>query len=277
MKWTKRLKWLRLSKVIIPIALAISIVFAGFAVFADEAENFVIRIDKGNGVNLAISLNEDLSEQTSYLQVPVPTSYTDVTWTPDENCLYEKGSYYKNLPDDIAYQEGITPVYYNSGSLAFFAFSFYLINVSSVSAEVEITATIDGMVTGTNSSDYHVDGAVRFMLIEGKHLLSENSNTVIYKKAESSEENAAWLTEEGHIAYGNYPIRNFVTDTCILRRTRDTYDDITLSALQDGDGTCNGSNVQRFTVVIWLEGWDTECIDAILPETLKMSMSFTAV
>lgn len=269
MKWTKRLKWIRLSKVIIPITLAISLVFAGFAVFANEAENFVIKVDDGGGVSLALTYNEDLSEQTDHLTVPVLGHYTDVTWDPSAGAQlsYDPDAYAENIPDDIALQEGVHSVFKKEEVISFFSFSFYLVNNSNRAVTVSMTVDIDELVTGSNKEDFHLDDAVRFMLIDGKHRLSEQASTAIYKKPEINDEEEEILRENTK-AYSYYPIMDFAGSRRIVER--------------DGQYTLNpgtvedGSNVQRFTVVIWLEGWDRECIDAIRPESMKMSMNFTA-
>ena len=87
---------------VIPIALAVSLVFAGFSVFAREAENFVVRVKAPTDVSLALTFNRDLSEQTTQLLAPVNGRYEDVTYTPSTQELYGDKVYSKNLPDDIA-------------------------------------------------------------------------------------------------------------------------------------------------------------------------------
>lgn len=270
MRWTKRLKWIRLSKVIIPIALAISLVFAGFAVFANEAENFVIRVDDGNGISLALTYNEDLSEQTDHLTVPVLGHYRDVTWDPSAGTQlsYDPDTYAENIPDDIALQEGVHTVFSKEGVISFFSFSFYLVNNSKRAVTVSMTVDIDELVTGSNREDYHLDDAMRFMLIDGKHRLSEQAATVIYKKPEINAEEEEILRENTKAYSNDYPVMDFVGSRRVLER--DGQYTLSPGTVQDG------SNVQRFTVIIWLEGWDRECIDAIRPESLKMSMNFTA-
>lgn len=270
MRWTKRLKWIRLSKIIIPIALAISLVFAGFAVFANEAENFVIKIDDGSGISLALTYNEDLTEQTDHLLVPVLGHYRDVTWDPSagKQLKYDENAFAENIPDDIALQEGIHTVFSKKEVVSFFSFSFYLVNNSDRAVTINMSVDIDEMVTGSNHEDYHIDDAVRFMVIDGKSLLSENAATVLYKKPEINAEEEAILKDHTKAYSNDYTIKEFISDRRILQRDGEYV--LNPASVEDG------SNVQRFTVVIWLEGWDRECIDAIRPESLKMSMNFSA-
>lgn len=265
MKWTKRLKWLRLSKVIIPIALAISLVFTGFSVYANEAENFVVRIDDSTAAQIALALKDDLSDATSRLYIPVEGRYTNATWSPN-NKKYDPTVFGSQLPDDIAKYEGVHPVYLKKNTIAFYSFSFWLINVGHGAVDIDMSFDIDSMVTANNKLNYHIDDAVRIMLIDGNKednvLLSQN-NYSIYKKAEKNEENERYVQQ--HVEYNNDNVYNFISDQCVMERKGDM-----------GFRSFPAGAKHRFTVVIWLEGWDVECVDAIWPESLKMSINFSA-
>lgn len=268
MRWTKRLKWIRASKIIIPIALAISIVFAGFAVFATEAENFVVKVKNETGVNLSLTFNEDLTEQTDHLIIPVNGRFIDTTWYPAskddafyQDSLYDPNRYANNLPDDIAQHEGIHSVYFREGRLSFFSASFYLVNNSERVVGVDMAMYIEEMITADTPNGYHLDDAVRIMLIEGKPLISDNAGVYIYKKPEASQENEDKLKEL--IEYGDYSMQDFVSSSCILSWSG-----------ENGELLMESGEVRRFTVVIWVEGHDNECVDEILPEQLKLSFSF---
>ena len=260
MKWTKRLKWLRISKIVIPIALAISLVFAGFTVVAHKTENFVLRINNENDVILSLSLDEDYHKnQTSQLHVPVDGKYEDATYSPVKELKYNPKGYGKNLPDDIATYSGVHSVYNARGCLSFFSFSFWLINNSSRAVDVDARFNIDSMTVGTNASDKHIDEAVRVMFIEGIDPLLSDETYMVYKKEEKSEENQKHLDE--HIEYKN--IFPFESDICVFNREGDM-----------GYRNLPAGEALRFTVVVWLEGWDKECEDEIKGESLKMSIDF---
>lgn len=264
MKWTKRLKWLRASKIIIPIALAISLVFAGFTVYAHEAEYFVLRINNENDVNLALTMNRDLSEQTSRLNVPVLGRYEDVTplqegYDTFEGTAYKPDRYATYLPDDIAKYDGVHNVYEAKNLIAFYSFSFWLVNNSSRAVDVDMRLNIDSVVTNKNHSGMSIDEAVRVMVIDGDApLLSEPHSYVVYKKAEKDEE--AEKTLASYAKYDN--VVNFLSDTCVMERNG-IYTNI-------GRG-----ETLRFTIVLWLEGWDDQCKDEIMGDSLKMSIDFS--
>lgn len=258
MRWTKRLKWLRVSKIVIPIALAISIIFAGFTVYAHQAENFVLRIANNEDVKLSLTLNRDLSNQTSRLVVPVDGRYEDETYEPNKSLLYNDIKYATNLPDDIAQQDGVHSIYEERQKIAFYSFSFWLVNNSERAVDVDMRMNIDEMTIATNDTGNHIDEAVRVMIIEGEPLLSDGAY-VVYKKPEKNAENQKLLDD--NVKYGNTV--DFESDLCIFNREGE----LGFPNLAEGE-------TRRFTVVIWLEGHDAECIDDIRADALKMSIDF---
>lgn len=271
MRWSKRLKWIKISKFVIPIALAISIVFAGFSVFATEAKNFVIDVNFDENIKLSLTYNEDLTDLTDHLEVPVLGKYRDVTWTPDTDPdkYYNSSAYSENLPDDIAMHDGVHTVFSREGVVSFFSFSFYLVNSSDNEVNVEISIDIDEVVTGNNAENVHIDDAVRVMLIEGKQLLSQTTNAVIYKKDEINTVEEAELKERTKAYSDYYTISGFDSTTRIMKN-----DALYFPCKLAPASVTDRSNVKRYTVIIWLEGHDRECIDPILPEAMKMSMTF---
>lgn len=270
MRWTKRLKWLRISKIVIPIALAISLVFAGFTVYAHKAENFVLRINGEDDVKLALTMKRDLTEQTARLLVPVDGRYEDETYTPNTQDLWGQKKYSQNLPDDIAKQDGVHSIYESRGAIAFYSFSFWLVNNSDRAVDVDMTLNIDEIVVKDSTPGVpHVDDAVRVMIIEDEPLLTEKSY-IVYKKPEADRvtEDYDPTTAEGrqkhiddNVQYGNTV--SFASDRCVFERTGDR-----------GIKNLRSGETIRFTVVIWLEGHDLDCIDAIRYDSMKMSMDF---
>ena len=268
MRWTKRLKWIRASKIIIPIALAISLVFAGFSVYAHEAEYFVLRINNDNDVKLALTMNRDLSGQTSRLAVPVNGRYEDATYMPDKGFTYDRlveSRYATNLPDDICKRDGEHSVYEYANAYSFYSFSFWLVNNSERAVDVDMKFNIDSMTVGAdNYSDKRIDEAVRIMVVEGEPLLSEQSY-IIYKKAERNEEEEQALTERLNewSCYDNTKTIPFESSSCVFNRTGS----LGFPNMAEGE-------TKRFTIIIWLEGHDFECEDAIMGDSLRMSIDF---
>jgi len=268
-RWTKRLKWIRLSKIIIPIALAISLIFAGFTVYSHKAQNFVIRVNGGGGEGLALTLNADpLVGQTTYLQVPVDGAYTNVTWDGKVNraLAYNTDSSWgisSGIPNDIATHSGVHSLYTSEGDIAFYSFSFWLVNNNDRAVDISYSLNIDSIVKATNTDDIHIDDAVRIMLIPGVDTLLSDETYTVYKKAEPDDaEEEELLT---HVDYGEDYLEYFKDDKTIFSYA----DDLGYRSVASGEAL-------RFTLVIWLEGWDDQCVNEIIPEILKMSMTFTA-
>lgn len=258
-RWGRRLKWLRISKIVIPLALAISLVFVGFSVYADKAQNFVVRIDGENEVKLALTLERDLTNQTSLLNIPIEGSQTAATFSPylpdSDNINYSTC----DIPNDIARYEKITYGKNSAGEITFTACSFYLVNNSARAVDVDMKMNIDGILTNGNTEGIHIDDAVRIMLIEGEPLLSDRTYA-IYAKPERTQEN-----KDNLIAKAPYSADtiDFVSDSCVMERSGDA----AIKNLGVGESL-------KFTVVFWLEGWDAECIDVIRGEMLKLSFDF---
>lgn len=264
LRWLKRLKWLRVSKVVIPIALAVSLIFAGFTVYGHEAEFFVINAGFEGDVRLSLSMDRDLSNQTSQLLVPAGGSYDNVTFDTDvmPSLEYDPDKPSINLPNDIAKHDGVHSVYTEDNLVAYYSFSFYLINNSDRAVNVDYSLTIDNMTINANSP-CHMDEAVRIMFIEDEPLLTDDTYLIYQKPNKPPEE----MTEEEQFYFNsiNYDnVLDFESDLCVFSRTGDM-----------GLVDFPAGGVKRFTLVFWLEGNDPECIDDILGERLKLSMTFS--
>lgn len=238
-----------------------SLIFAGFTVYGHEAEYFVINAGNNSDVKLSLTLNRDLSEQTSRLIVPAGGYYEDVTYNADDIFYYDSHANADNLPDDIAKQDGVHNVYKTKNTISFYSFSFYLVNNSERAVNVDYSLTIDSIVINPDAS-CHVDEALRVMFIEDEPLLSDNTYTVYQKKNKPVEE----MTESEReyfesINYGN--VLDFESENCIFSRT----------GLLGINNFPVGAT-KRFTIVLWLEGNDPECINEIFGERLKLSLQF---
>lgn len=125
----------------------------------------------------------------------------------------------------------------------YMAFSFYLINESDISIDYTMKLTI-------TKATRNVDTAIRVMLIENDAASGE-----IYAKKETSEENYAVLADNT-----SYTTEPFVSNEVVMKKTVSNF-------IEDAH--------TKYTVVIWLEGWDAECTNNLIGGTIKMSMTFT--
>lgn len=305
MRWTKRLKWNRLSKIIIPIALAISLVFAGFTVYASEAENFVVRTNKDPEIKLSLAtqrvrdengeciLDENgsyvFSDKTSVLNLPASGAYINITHEPDADLFYDSDDRSKehsyNIPNDIAFYDGVHSGYNYLDQITFYSFSFFLINDSDRPVDVDMYLNLESVTYASNTTvgDHHVDDAIKILYMEGEHYLWNKQYDsdgevirnvdgtdvldagpfLIYSKKESSEENEQHLLDR--IKYDDL-IQPFDDDARYIFKRE----------VSNGGGFMNMApgEYKKFTLVMWLEGNDEDCDDYILGERMKMSIDF---
>lgn len=52
MKWLKRLQMMRISKIVIAVSLALSVIFAGFTIYGNKVGNFIINVSN-DGAHIA--------------------------------------------------------------------------------------------------------------------------------------------------------------------------------------------------------------------------------
>lgn len=125
----------------------------------------------------------------------------------------------------------------------YLAFSFYLVNESDFAVDYTMTMTIIDETLGTGN-------AIRVMIVE-----NADSYGDIYARAEQSEFAAAQLKERS-----GYELKTFVSDVRVLEKPVSNFE---------------AKGKIKYTVVIWLEGWDEECTNAIKGGKIKMRMTFT--
>ena len=108
----------------------------------------------------------------------------------------------------------------------------------------------------------HVDEALRVMFIEDEPLLSENTYTIYQKRNKPAEEMTP--AEREFFSQINYTnVFDFESENCVFSRTG-----------YMGLVNFPSGGVKRFTVVLWLEGNDPECINDIFGERLRLSLNF---
>lgn len=224
--WDKRIKTMRVSTIAILVTLILLILFAGFTIYGNRVGNFIINVNN-EGVQLALSVNEDLSKPTARLALSGIDGQRDATYT--------------DIPDDIALGLGEKNDYYGQRYLAF---SFYLINNSTTTVDYDMELNIIDTIGDPLS-------ILRLMIIEGDQ---EKDTGIVYALPEATEEGAEQLRQ--HTDYTTTP---HLSDTQIFKKT--------VIDLKPGDAV-------KYTVVIWIEGWDIECTDYRIGDRIKMELTF---
>jgi hypothetical protein len=221
---------MRVSTIAIIIALLLLLLFAGFTVYGNKVGNFVVNAENNGSKLLSLSMEEDLSDATSRLALGSLSGQSPSTYT--------------DIPDDVSEGLGVKN---DTSTRRYLAFSFYLINGSTVPFDYDMSLTI----TGTTGDPLSV---LRILVIEGE---TSKTNGTVYARDEETEEAKAYLE-----AHTSYTTTSFLSEKQIFNKR--------VTDLSVGE-------VIKYTVVIWIEGWDVECTDARIGDSVKMQMDFTAV
>lgn len=241
--WMKRLKMMRISKYAIIICLLLSLVFAGFTIYGANTGNFNIYV-AGSDVSVAVYMKDDKSDLGSHLSVPTLEKMYDNTF-----------SY---LPADIVSGQG-TPERHlgtkNDEYNRYMAFSLCLVNRSERAIDYTVNLSVVGTREGATGGK--VISAMRVALIKGEEPLN---TAKIYAAPESTPENEQFLNEALK-EYGEYPtpVNYFISEEQLFS---EDYNELP------------AGGEEKFTVIIWLEGCDVDCIDNLFGGKIRMRLDF---
>lgn len=145
------------------------------------------------------------------------------------------------LPDDI---DDINGTHNRSNGKEFLAYTFYVKNAGQVDVGYKAQIVIDSVAIGA-------DEAMRVMVYH-------NGEPQIYAKPKKGTSNVL-ETNNNTKGESQYRIdKNFLTNTRVMEN------EVTFFPVGE---------IDKYTVVVWLEGWDPECVDTILDGEVKMSMN----
>lgn len=143
------------------------------------------------------------------------------------------------LPQDI---DNVNGSHNRSNGEEFLAYTFYVKNAGEVDVGYNAYIKIDSVALDA-------DEAMRVMVFV-------NGEKTVYAKPKKGT--VSVLEDNG----GHYDIdKNFVSNTKVM--------DASNTNFKVGD-------IDKYTVVIWLEGWDPECVNDILDGEVKLSMDFSS-
>lgn len=239
-KWTRRLQYIKLSKYIILICFFLSISIIGLTYYGSSVGNFLITIERQSIANLQLSETAAFNDPSGLLQAKGVKDLTNATLykRDDENNIVPA-----HIPANI--DERGDGSHNDETYYRYFAYTFYLRNVSQIAFYYRVQITIKEMTQG-------VESAVRVMVIR------DGERVIFAKPQETGDDIGKPETNEGL-----YEVENFVSERIVCDFTVDTY--------------FQPMEVDKFTVVMWLEGWDPQCIDSIKGGTLRMEMRFFAL
>ncbi len=237
-KHTRQQKLIR----IMIIFLAVSIVLGGGVygmMTMIEYNNFKVLIDK-EGLNiLSLSHSEEFVDPTEVLSLEGPKYMDNITLM----------DVYHLLPE-IEATEGN---YGMRDKKNYVASTFYLKNVSGEDQYIRESIVI-------NDVSKNVDDAIRIMVIR-------NSEKTVYAKAREDGEPEEVVPEQYFTKDGEMtedPEEIWMTKPFSSPRHVFYETGIPLAA----------GEIRKYTIFIWLEGWDPECVNEILGGTIKLEFQF---
>ncbi len=247
-KWMIRLKIKRISKYFMIFSLIFLVILSGFTLYGDKVGNFVVVL-KEDKVKIAACLTKDLEkDKTSRFDVP--------------GIEYLEPTTYRDLPDGIPKNIGLK----NDEKKRYMAFSFYLMNLTERAINYDIKVHILDELPGTKDKRYKPSDALRVLILEECGVdenLEGNSDLkddgAVYARAEDSEEGILELEAAG---YPEGKVIGFLDeDGVIISRKEIPFET---------------NEVKKYTVVLWLEGYDISCKTELIGGRLKMKMSIEA-
>lgn len=152
-----------------------------------------------------------------------------------------RDSTYYYIPEDIREGNGLKS---DTRSNMYFAYSFYLKNASDVSISYSATVSIDRVTK-------NIDQAIRIMI------LVDDDEPMIFARPKADGTPEILENNESALKKG-YSTIPF---------TENKFSAVNQSVMEI-------DQIQKYTVVLWLEGWDAECTDAIVDGGLEISMTF---
>ncbi len=237
---SKRKQMMRLLIIVLLFALlSMSIVFAA-ASFLNKAGRFTINLDPDafNKYGISISSTEDFKNPTIILQGTALENMWNITqeWILNDPSNKE---YYS--PDDPTYKSfaEIDEIDGDHNGKDYIAYTFWIKNTGSENDEsVSYYCSLN-----INSAAKGADEAIRVMVFR-------NGVPTVYGKTPKNP----------NAPYATFGIDEFfVSADKVMEKTR--------TGFKVGEK-------DRYTILIWLEGWDPECVDNIMGGEVKLSMNF---
>ena len=243
--------------------------------FVDES-NFRVSVTHTGTAWLSLSKDYEFTNPTSVLDVSAPQSM--------DNCTL--CNYLDQKLEEISQTEG---AYTGEGSKDYFiATTFYLKNSGKTNVKYRESITLGRTMKG-------MEKAIRVLLIKDTDPPKDDKGKItVYAAPKSDADGNTLLDEEGNPlleevvppggmleAYkpiGNASYEGFVFDEEDIRE-----DGVWMTKAFVGDGYVMNSelyplepdSIIKYTILIWLEGQDEQCVDAILGGQVKISVEFS--
>ena len=254
----------RAATKVIVIVLVSALILSGGAwgvISFIEANSMMVSInDTKEG--LTLSATEDFAEKTSKINMKGPEKMDAITYP------------WLNIEEDVLGQEGSHHGY------SYICYSFYLKNISPTSPclytfGVRFTKDTKNISSATRimiiESDENCENEVERARVFAKAKADGTAECISYNECETSQ---VGLTIEQlnkcSILDTNmtYPFVEEIID-------EETGEDLGYFALREKGNRLSHNAYKKYTVVIWLEGTDLQCINTILGGRCSMQFEFS--
>ena len=196
----------------------------------------------GNSVgDLVVSIDDIINRSLSLSETGEFAAADASTMLAARGIKDVRDSTYYYIPEDITEGNGLKS---DLRSNMYFAYSFYLKNTSDVSISYSATISIDQQTKD-------IDKAVRIMIVV------DDEEPMIFARPKADGTPEVLENNESVIKKG-YSTIPF---------TENKFSAVNQKVMEI-------EQIQKYTVVIWIEGWDAECTDAIVGGNLEISITF---
>ncbi len=246
---------LRIVVIILALLLLFLAIFFGCVTYANQAGRFTVNLDPDAIEKYGISLCESYEEAYGLGAYADGAGGANGDATADSN--YESGVLIRGtavenmdniteewLPEDIdsANHSGSHNGDANKdGEIDYIAYTFYLKNTGREDAKYN--ASIDVLSTSLGA-----DEAIRVK---------------VYRNGEA-------------ITYGKRPVKGTERDK-YAKFGIDKFFPKDNKVMDEKITDFKSGSVDKYTIVLWLEGWDPECVDDIMGGEVKLSMKFNII
>lgn len=206
----------------------------------NESGNFVFQVQEGE-IDKSISITEDVEsgELTNRLIAEGQKNWVDTTVTHFLGDNYQ--AQYTSLQNLTS--KGGRNVLFDAEEQGYvYAYTFYIVNTGSSLMELEIEMTMSNITKG-------MDNAIRVLTFN-----ENEANVNIYQKEDETE-----------VQYPGYYLKR---PTNFIDRNTVYNEDVFLQA----DASTN-KNYLKYSVLVWLEGYDPQCTNDIMGGTIKFAVN----
>ncbi len=187
---------------------------------------------------VAYRIGISLSEEPKFV-----SSYPRLLVNPLNNAV--PVSFHDIEIDNIIHSEGN---YYDSMGLTYTAYTFYIKNEGNTTVDLNFNINF---LKATNG----VDSALRILVIE------DETKKTVYLKDDGDDIYIEGTPKNAKIDESEYNLVFFYSDG------------IPETVIED----FRPGQIKKYSVVIWLEGWDIQCDDSIKSGQLRLDLNFSVV